>query len=144
MDIQRLIENVQALAMRQTLEESFYATSKALVYLQRLQWLHGENSAGGKIGAYKKIPYAVKKFAENPLAGYKIVDLKLTGAFYADTFVDIRTDTIVLESADSKTPDLITRYGPEILGLNEKYAGVYSTEHLAPDNISRIIAKIHR
>lgn len=94
--------------------------------------LFGERSDGKKIGKYKSVPYAVRKQAMNPLAGFKIVDLRLSGEFHGGIFADVREDKVVFDSLDSKTEDLVDKYGEKIFGLNQKNASEYSTNYLAP------------
>ena len=48
----------------------------------------------------------------------KPIDLKDKGNFQSDIFIDVRTDTFILDSADSKTDKLIKQFGPDIFGLN--------------------------
>lgn len=48
----------------------------------------------------------------------KPIDLKDKGDFQRDIFIDVRTDTFVLDSADEKTNKLIAQFGEEIFGLS--------------------------
>ena len=71
------------------------------------------------IGKYKNAKYAQMKFAMSSLAGYGNVDLKLTGDFQSEIFVDVRNDIFVISSADSKDNDLTQKYGDNIWGLDD-------------------------
>ena len=48
----------------------------------------------------------------------KPIDLHDKGDFQNDIFIDVRTDTFILDSADSKTDKLIKQFGEEIFGLS--------------------------
>lgn len=48
----------------------------------------------------------------------KPIDLKDKGDFQQDIFIDVRTDTFIIDSADSKTDKLLKQFGPDIFGLN--------------------------
>jgi hypothetical protein len=130
--ISQLIRNVQAINVSDVIQESIDDTKQALVRLQKLQMLFGERSDGKKIGKYRSIPYAVRKQAQNPLAGFKQVDLRLHGDFHGGLFADVRDDKVVFDSLDSKTEILVEKYGEKIFGLNKKNAVEYSQNHLAP------------
>jgi len=81
---------------------------------------------GTKIGKYKSEKYAAKKLAQNPLAGSGNVDLKLTGEYHEELFVDVREQTLVIDSAASadKIENIIGKYG-DPLGLNETSLNEY-------------------
>jgi len=46
------------------------------------------------------------------------IDTHKTGAFQNDLFIDIRTDTFIIDSLDSKTDKLLKQFGPDLFGLN--------------------------
>ena len=56
--------------------------------------------------------YAKKKGKTSP------IDLHDKGDFQFETFIDIRTDTFVFDSADEKSERLQQQFGTEIFGLN--------------------------
>ena len=58
----------------------------------------------------------------NSLAGFGNVDLKLTGDFQFELFVDVRADTFVIDSADEKSQKLKSKYGEMIFGLADDYS----------------------
>lgn len=47
------------------------------------------------------------------------IDLRDTGSFYNDIVVDVRSEGLVIDSADSKSEMLQERYGEEIFGLGD-------------------------
>jgi hypothetical protein len=116
-------------------EQSMYAideTRDKIILKQQMQMMHGLDSKGSKIGRYGSVKYAAAKFANNPLAGEGYVDLMLTKDFYNDQFVDVRTDTFVIDSGDEKTNKLIKKYGEDIFGLSKDYKKEYVQEDLHP------------
>lgn len=140
--ISQLIRNIKAMEVRDVIQESIDDTKQALVRLQKLQMLFGERSDGKKIGKYRSIPYAIRKQTINPLAGFKQVDLRLTGDFHSGLFADVRDDKVVFDSLDSKTDILLDKYGEKIFGLNKKNASEYSLNHLAPVAVNNFRKKI--
>jgi hypothetical protein len=106
-----------------------------LVKSQQKQMLHGLNSEGKAIGAYKGVIYAEEKYAMNPLAGKGIVDLNLTGDFYNAIFTDITGDSIIFDSSDSKSSGLESKYDVygKIFGLNAASKKELINNVLLPD-----------
>lgn len=137
-----MISNLDGINVRQEVEDAFLQKRDILIKLQRVQMLMGERSDGQKIGKYNNIPYAIKKQSINPLAGFRAVDLRLTGAFHAGIFADVRSNSVVLDSADEKAGDLINKYGEEIFGLNDKNAAEFSKKHLQPTTVKNIKNKL--
>lgn len=142
MDIDAMISRMQKAKVKDIVRESVHETRMDLVKIQRLQMLHGENSLGHKIGIYasakgkkKKATYgtyAMKKHIMNALPGLGFVDLRFTGDFYREIFIDDRDNYVVIGSADSKTGDLVKKYGEEIFGLNDTWSIEYSVHYLGP------------
>lgn len=116
----QLLKKYQSLNIDQLAIEAVEETRDQLLDIQRDQLLHGERKDGSKIGKYKSESYAAKKLSQNPLAGSGNVDLKFTGEYYQELFVDIRNETLVIDSAASvdKINSIIDKYG-DPLGLNE-------------------------
>lgn len=143
MTIDNLISRIEKLSIKQTVEDGLEATKEELIKLQRLQMLKGERSDGKKIGKYKNDRYAAKKAAQNPLAGFGNIDLKLTGDTHAAIFADVRENSVVIDSADMKTLFLVERFGESIFGLKPENASEYSLNYLGPDVTKRIVKKLH-
>ena len=78
--------------------------------------LRGERSDGQPITpAYRPRTIAIKKRKGQPSDR---VTLKDTGKFHSGTFLDVRPETIVIDSEDPKTKWLLEKYGEKIFGLN--------------------------
>jgi len=122
----QLMNRFKTLDIDKLAREAVEETRKDLLDIQRDQLLHGEKKDGTKIGKYKSEKYAAKKLAQNPLAGSGNVDLKLTGEYHEELFVDVREQTLVIDSAASadKIENIIGKYG-DPLGLNETSLNEY-------------------
>lgn len=122
----QLIKKFESLDIDQLAVEAVEETREQLLDIQRDQLLHGERKDGNKIGKYKSEQYAAKKLAQNPLAGSGNVDLKFTGEYHEELFVDIRDETLIIDSAASqdKIENIIDKYG-DPLGLNETSLNEY-------------------
>lgn len=135
---------MQAVNMPDVIAQSIDATRFDLIKFQKFQMLLGYKADGNRIGKYKNKAYAAMKFAENPLAGIGYVDLRLTGYFQDDIFVDTRSNSVVLSSMDEKANSLMQKYGNNIFGLNEPTASEYSTMYLQPEGVNQIKNKVLR
>lgn len=139
MTIDELYNNTAKLNVQNIVTDSIDATKNKLRFLQRLQLLHGERSTGKKIGRYKNAHYAVMKFQQNPLAGMGYIDLRLTGAWYKDIFIEVRDGAVIFDSGNEKTDELFKKYnGETLLGLNVNYMSEYVESYLEPEAIKRI------
>ena len=117
-------------------------TRDQLIEKQKDQLLHGFNSKGERIGKYKSAKYARVKNQMNPLAGLGNVDLKVKGDYHGGLFVDVRTDSYVVESGDEKSGDLEKKYGKKTLGLNKDSLEEYVPNDLQPVFIKNIRKKL--
>lgn len=129
--INSLLTAVQSVDLQFLIESSLTETSEDYKGLQRQQMLKGLKSDGTLIGKYRSQTYANKKASMNPLAGQGNVDLKLTGSFYNEIFTDVRSDSIVVDSADQKSAALQEKYGETIFGLDDDSKSEY-VEQLRP------------
>lgn len=127
-----LLKRVDAINVSDQSQFAIDDTREQLVLKQQMQMLHGLNAKGEKIGKYANPEYAAAKFALNPLAGFGNVDLRLTGTFFNDAFVDVRDDVFVITSGNEKTRELEQKYGQDIFGLNKDYKKEYVQEDLKP------------
>lgn len=118
MTIGGFLRSVKALNTDAAVDDAIEQTKEKVVELNRSQLLRGENKDGDRLGKYRNPAYARMKAAMNPLAGGS-VDLKLTGGFQREMFVDQRRDALVLGSTDEKTQSLLRRY-PGAFGLGPR------------------------
>src|SRR5262249_24910697 len=68
----------------------------------------GIDADGKRLRPYRNPSYAMKKRALNPRG---VTDLHLTGAFHRDMFIDATQFPLVIDSSNSKTPQLKANYG---------------------------------
>ena len=89
-----------------------------VIELNRKQLFAGVDGKGNEITPeYTDVTYDIKIKVGQPADR---VTLKDTGDFYASIFIDYGTKYIYMDANDSKTDDLVSKYGGDILGLNEK------------------------
>lgn len=131
--INNLRRKFEALDIDKVARKSMENTTEEMANIQAEQMMHGFNSFGNKIGQYKLEPYAEKKNRMNPLPGFGVPDLKLTGAFYRGINVKISGEMVITDSSNIKSEGLQKRYGPEIYGLDEQYKGEFLREALQPE-----------
>lgn len=112
-------------------ETAIDATKGDMITKQKDQLLHGLRRDSNKIGKYKSNSYARKKNSLNPLPGFGNMDWKLTGQLHKEIFVDVRSETFVIDSADDKTGKLIERFS-DPFGLTKENQADYVEESLRP------------
>lgn len=117
--INSLLTSVTGLDIPFLIETSLTETAANYIGLQKDQMLHGLNSDGTQIGKYRNKDYAAMKAQMNPLAGEGNVDLRNKGDFYSGIFTDVRSDSIIVDSADQKSGALQIKYGEKIFGLDD-------------------------
>lgn len=132
MTITSLYQKVQSLDTNQIITNSLEQTKEAIANLNVEQMHKGLNANGEPIGAYRNEVYAEIKHRLNPLPGFGVPDLKLTGAFYQATSASISGDRIITDSGDSKSAKLQAKYGKQIFGLSGVYKREYLNESLGP------------
>lgn len=119
--------------------EAVRNSSKIGIEEQKSQMLKGINADGVKIGTYRSTFYKQLKQEMNPSAG-GFVDLKLTGAFHNAIKLDVNTTEYSFTSTDSKTEQLLSKYGEAIFGLFGSWDKKFKEE--VGKNINSIIKKI--
>lgn len=137
-----LIKKFEQLNTDDIAVESIDETKEEIKVKQKDQLLYGLKADGTKIGRYRNNKYAAKKYALNPLAGFGNVDLRLTGELHREIFVDVRDNTLVIDSADEKTGSLINKYG-DPFGLGSERRAEYINETLRKvfiDNIKKVVS----
>jgi hypothetical protein len=130
--IKTLYQKLEALDTDQVIVNSLEQTKEEIANLNVEQMNKGFNSKGEKIGAYRNELYAEEKHRMNPLPGFGVPDLRLTGAFYGGTTVKVSGQTLMIDSSDSKSIELQEKYGKEIFGLSGVYKREYLNESLGP------------
>ena len=116
--------------------------SNFVIDLNQSQLLSGIDSKGEELGEYESKPYATFKNTLNPLPGFGVPDLKLTGSFYREMYLQFSSKgwPVQIFSMDEKTSKLVSQYGKDIFGLTEDNLENLR-EHLKP-KIQELFADI--
>lgn len=101
-------ERILLLAIKDTKEE--------MLDLNRDQLLAGKTAENKRVGKYRSASYAKYKKTLNPNG---VVDLKLTGRFHGSFFIKADKFPLIFGARDSKTNDLVEKYGETIFGLTK-------------------------
>lgn len=126
--IKNLLDSWQKLPLNKVITDSFEATQRNYIELQKAQLYVGQRVDGEQIGVrqpYARPGYAQKKHDMNPSAGYGNPDLHLHGGYYDGIKTDVTDDKIHIESTDEKWPDLDAVYPGTLAGLNENFKPKY-------------------
>lgn len=121
-----MIRRMKSLSVKDVSYKSVVDTKETVTDIQKEQMSHGLDAEGNKIAPkYRRMRYALAKFAVNPLAGLGVPDLRLTGAFYAGFQTKVTPETFATISTDEKNDVLIKKYDPFGLDPESKaeYAG---------------------
>lgn len=106
-----IINRIDAFDVDSAAISAIEKSSEKMKYMQQDQLLHGQRANGRNIGTYKNERYAVKKYIQNPLAGFRNMDWILTGELKKQVFVLVSNSEIEINSLDPKTVFLIKRLG---------------------------------
>jgi hypothetical protein len=132
MTILGLRNKIQNVNVDKVIQESMEEVAPLITDRQKGQMIEGTNKKGAKIGRYRNAAYAQKKNQMNPIPGFGIPDLLLTGAFYKGIYTEIRGSRVIIDSTDEKTPKLARQYGEEIFGLDKSSKVELVREDLRP------------
>lgn len=130
--IKGLFNKVSALDIDKVTRDAMEETKDFIAQENVEQMNKGINAEDVKIGRYRNPVYAELKNLQNPLPGYGVPDLRLTGAFYQGIRTEISGDKVITTSNDPKTEKLIKQYGPKIFGLSDPYKREFLNDHLRP------------
>jgi len=128
--INQMIKRVQSLNIDLMSELSIEDTVYKLVEKQQEQMYEGIDSDGGE----REPEYSPFTIAVKQSKGQRtdVVTLNDTGSFYQKMVATVQGDSYIITSGDEKTGDLLTKYGPDILGLSTPYKSRYVSEDLRP------------
>lgn len=117
--------------------------SDFIIDLNTTQLLSGIDGDGKSLKSYKNDTYATFKNQLNPIPNFGTPDLKLTGSFYEQRYLQFNTVKgwpVTLFSGDEKTQKLIDEYGKAILEWTEDNLENIR-DHIAP-KVQEIYDKI--
>lgn len=117
--------------------ESIHQTRDQIVLHQQAQMFEGKDRDEHPIHRIGKPPdyiYAEQTIRQKRRKGQPVdrVTLRDTRDFYREFFVDVREETFVIDSADSKAGLLQRDYGTVIFGLGKTRRAEYVQESLRP------------
>ena len=104
----------------------------------RERWKKGETPSGNKIGLYAWYSYSLFKEEMNPLAGFGIVDLTLTGNLGENiTFGILSENEYQIFSIDEKYNHIIEKYGEWNFNITEQ-----ETEQIVQEITTKIVTEL--
>lgn len=136
----QLIDKFQTLPIPQMIRETIEENASIIEDKQIAQLDAGTYPDGGPIlPEYTDFTIEIKKIKGQP---YDKVTLHDTGDFYRGIKLDLESDSFTLDSSDSKTGDLVDKYG-DIFGLSEQSKQELIDEQFIPtmdDKIRKYLA----
>jgi hypothetical protein len=121
--LEYIISKLKRVKMQQTAANALKQLEPELADANTEQLMEGKNVFSEAVGVYRNAAYASFKHQKNPKPGKYIVDLNLTGDFHSSISVTVTNSHVIYTATDSKTDDLLDKYGTEVLGLSpEKWA----------------------
>ena len=85
------------------------------------RWKTGQKPDGSRIGLYSWYSYSLFKEEKNPLAGFGVVDLTLTGSLGDKlTFGLLSENEYMIFSTDEKYRDIVEKYGEYNFNITDK------------------------
>ena len=110
---------------------------KILQEIKLRLWNTGLDAKGNEIlPSYK--PSTIRWKKNTKYARTSHVTLRDTGAFYAGMYLFLSKDELFVSSRDPKTPSLIKKYGPDILGLTVDEQRILMYSILEPEIQKRL------
>lgn len=93
----------------------------------------GVNNLGVKISDYQ--PYAAYTIEVKKVMGQPTnrVTLRDTGDFHSSFYITVNDQQFEIRASDSKTEDLIKKYGRQILGLTKENIAEIIWQYIYPD-----------
>jgi hypothetical protein len=131
----QLIHRFQYLPVSDMVRETIEENASIIEAKQISQLDAGLYPDGGPIlPEYIDFTIEIKKIKGQP---YDKVTLHDTGNFYRGIKLDLESDSFTLDSSDSKTGDLVDKYG-EVFGLSEQSKQELIDEQFIPTMESKI------
>ena len=120
MTINDLYLNAKAIDLADIFSDVIAKNEDHLIQLNQNQlYKDSSDSEGNQLQQYNSLEYAREKESMNPSVGFRNTDLYYTGAFYRGWSLLITNSEFLFDSSDSKTSDLIEKYGQNIFGLRK-------------------------
>lgn len=127
--VRNMLEAFKTLDIEAEIPRIIESDSEILLDKNRDQLTRGKTSKDTEVApGYFSLVYSMEKQRENPLAGFGVPDLKLTGAFYNGFNIKVTASEFTIDSSDSKTSKLEGKYGQIIFGLTPSSKTDYATK----------------
>lgn len=141
MTLHELQRRLTAFDIASEVQDSIVATTDAIAELNRGQMFIGKRSDGTEIlPTYSDMTIEIKELKGQPSDR---VTLRDTGDFQDNIFVDVNSESFVIDSSDEKTAKLEKKYGDKILGLSkESKSEEYIPLYFLPELQKRITGKL--
>jgi len=134
-DSLQFIENLKSIDLQKVAATVLQKNADVYTEFNREQMMKGKRKDGKNIGDspgnyYLSLMYARDKAKMNSAAGFMNPDLRLTGSFQDQMYMNVKGEDIIMDSTDSKATELVKKYGSSIYGINpsEEF-----TDFLEPD-----------
>lgn len=126
--------------IRKEVTDVIEVTQDEITALNKKQLFSGIRSTGADIKpAYAPLTILIKDQKGQPTDRVTLRDKE---DFYDGLFVDVNSETFVINSSDSKTDALTGKYGEKILGLTDESRGEYVAYTFFPTLRDRITKKL--
>ena len=124
--------------LREMVNEELLKEEDTLRMLKEQDFLEGDIYGSGSKDTYASSEYSMFKKKQNPIAGGN-VDLILTGAFI-DSFKlnKPKENRYLFGATDPKRGVLVSKYGIDIMGLNQQVFDKFQKEIIAPRFVRKI------
>ena len=105
----------------------------------RQLYQQGIDGKGERLQDYKPLTVIIKRAKGQPTDRTTLLD---SGAFYRGFFASSKNDLLVITSKDSKTPDLLAKYGPDIFTLTVEHNKEVNEKIILPALIEWLLKQI--
>lgn len=134
MTISEMLRRLDNLDLKQEAQKVFEERSPELIDMNTGQLSDGKTSLGEEITPeYHDDFYATLKHRLNPKPPKYTPDLNLTGSFYGGFKIEVKKDSLLFLSTDSKTESLEKKYSSSIFGLTDANKKEFSFGYLFED-----------
>lgn len=138
--IHAMLKRVKSVDLIELASDIVENKPQVIIDMNKDNLVHGIKKDGTQIGKYKDQGYySRKKFAMNSKAGFGNVDLINKMAFVGGMFLKMFSSGVFdIRSRDSKSDELMTKYGDDIFGLTSDNKKKYRTDVLQPELVREV------
>ena len=121
MTIAEAYRRFKSINLRQQIPILIEQDSETVIELNQSQlYDRSVDSKGEPLRLYSSQAYAIDKNRMNASPGLGRPDLFVTGEFYRGFNIKVTRNLLTIRSSDSKTSDLVKKYGSDIFGLDQQ------------------------